>query len=422
MEVLIRQVSLLWANEFPDIPCLTQKIEINALTDTSPIKFKILLSSVGTTLRIEPFTRHEISGFKSLMEEHYSITMDDKDGSLLIDISDKFDGKVSGFSLQCLETPLDPMKIVALQCDFDMPDLWTVCYNSLDRKTSLLKKLYLLISKSSNQAGVNLLKFIYSIFEGKEGIALAIYEKTIELRQNQSMLQPLVSRFHRQLNAHGMKRTFQFWSTEQKQAYLHGSQILIKVLTNKFPNTCIGFGAALGLERDADLIGHDDDIDILVALPLKTTKHLPNALSLVGTHLQKHNFKIEGVFFSHLWVRTPLGERVDVFVGLIEDNERMSFYPSERHSLLYGQVFPAKMSDLYGVNLPFPRLQKEYLRQTYGENWTLPNSRFAHPWDRSTYSDLDGPRRTPAIRTRGEMSRVLANNIQQDVTIAAVEN
>jgi hypothetical protein len=170
------------------------------------------------------------------------------------------------------------------------------------------------------------------------------------------------------------------------------------------------------MERDSELIGHDDDIDILVALSIETATNLPDALGMVESYLLQHSFKIEGVFFSHLWVRTPLGERVDVFVGLIENNDCMSFYPSARHSLLYGQVFPAQISELCGVKLPFPRLQEEYLRHTYGENWRQPNSGFAHPWDRSSYSDLDGPRRIPAKRTRGEIARVQENTAQEPTT------
>lgn len=409
MEVLIHQVSLLWEKEFPDIPCFNQKIEINVLNGTSPNKFKILISGAGTTLRIEPFIRTKNNDCTSLLEEHYSIAIDEADGGLCVDISEKYVGRVSGFSFQCLETPIDSLKIIAFQCDFGMPESWAVCYNSLDRKNNFLENLRQLINKNSTKDEIILYKFIHELLQEKEGVALAIYEKSLALQEHKTKLQPLVARFHRQLNAHGMKRTFQFWSTEQKQNYLYSSNLLIKVLESKFPNTCIGFGAALGLERDADLIGHDDDIDILVALPLNNTVNLPNALSLVGSHLQNHNFVIEGVFFSHLWVRTPLGDRVDVFVGLVEYDGRMSFYPSARHSLDYSQVFPAQKHELYGIYLPFPRIQKEYLQQTYGVNWSEPNLGFAHPWDRSSYSDLDAPRRMPAKRTRGEISRAGSN-------------
>jgi len=166
---------------------------------------------------------------------------------------------------------------------------------------------------------------------------------------------------------------------------------------------CLGFGAALGLRRDQDLIGHDDDLDILVALPQKEFPSLPAGLSRIEKHLRDNGFKIEGGFFSHLWVRHPDGERCDVFVGLIEDDGRLSFYPSARNSLETDILFPAIRHDLLGQNLPFPRELDEYLLRTYGPGWMIPDIKFEHPWDRSQFKDLDGPRSVPALMTRGEM-------------------
>jgi hypothetical protein len=405
MDSLISEVSVLWEHEFSDVPCLNQEIYVNALADTCPRRWKLLLSQAGTPWRISPFTKSEKSECIALDEAHYNITIDPQDGSICIDISEKYDGYISGLSLQCMDNPVAPVQVLAMQSDSSHAESWTVCYNSLDRQNALIKKLTVVIGASKHQERKYLSHFLNNLIEGQENLALAIYEKTESLRNSRSALQNLVARFHRQLNAHGMKRTFQFWSDAQKTSYLRGSQMMIDVLTQKFPDTCIGFGAVLGLERDADLIAHDDDIDILVAMKISSVKNLPNALSSVGTHLQRHGYKIEGVFFSHLWVRTTLGDRVDVFVGLIEDKGSLSFYPSARHSLQYGQVFPAEMADLYTLRLPFPRLRKEYLRQTYGDSWEQPSISFSHPWDRLSYEDLDAPRRIPAIKTRGEMAR-----------------
>ena len=160
----------------------------------------------------------------------------------------------------------------------------------------------------------------------------------------------------------------------------------------------------MGLVRDKDLIDHDDDIDIVVALPLAAVKNLPNALNLVASFLQKNNYKIEGVFFGHLWVRTLLGDRVDVFIGLIENDFQLSIYPSSRKNLTYKDVFPTKDFNLYDIKLPFPKSPQEYLRKTYGQSWQEPNINFNHPWDRLSYADLDGPRKIPATITRGELA------------------
>jgi len=405
MESLIYEISSLWEDSFPDIPCLSQSIYINTLIETNPRQFKLLIVGATSSLRLEPFVKINDCSLP-LAEDEYSVTIDKVDNSLTVLISDKFEGIISGLIFECLSFPEKALKIVVMQRESDLPGEWTVCYNSFDRQSSLIKLINEFLKKSNHPNRKDLFSFLFHLIEGKENAALANYENSNELKKHNKFLQNVVDRYHRQLNNHGLKRTFKYWSPKQKQSYLHGAQIMIEVLNNKFPDTCIGFGAVLGLERDGDLIGHDDDIDILVALPLVSTKHLPNALSLVGLHLQKHGYKIEGIFFSHLWVRTPFGDRVDVFVGLVEKNGKMSFYPSARRSLNYKQVFPTEKANLLKLNLPFPRMREDYLRQTYGDTWRQPDPHFAHPWDRLSYRDLDGPRRTPAIITRGEIARM----------------
>ncbi len=406
MDRLIQEIALFWDGHYPDVPCLDQRLDLLAFPGTPPSRLRLLIEGDASSLRIEPFCTTAGNQSQTLPESQYGIALDPKDGSICVDILDPSGPSVSGISLQCLNTPAIPLHIVGLQAQHDAPDVWTVFYNSLDRRTAFLAGLRQAFAGVPGQDLQDLLQFLSSLVEGQEKNALAVFEKSTALRQHQGALQSLVHRYQRQLNAHGIKRTFRYWSQAQKQAYLTGAQMLVGVLQPKFPDTCIGFGAVLGLERDADLIGHDDDIDILVALPVSQAAHLPRALELVGLHLQQNGFSIEGVFFAHLWVRTPQGERVDVFVGLIEEGETVSFYPSARHGLRYAQVFPAQMATLCGLGLPFPRQREQYLVQTYGVNWRSPDPAFAHPWDRLSYRDIDGPRRTPATWTRGEIARL----------------
>lgn len=406
MDHLLNEVLTFWNSNFPDVPCLSQKIFIKSLPNTAPTKFRLIVSGDYSSLKLEPFLFNNLNELQFLSEENYKISESPIDGSILIESLNSSDLNLSGFTFECLNSPTDKLNILVYQYEIATPETWVSCYNFQERNSSFLLELDNTISPHRLDGSKDLYDFIFYLIEGKEKNAAHIFEKSVTLQANKLSLQIIVDKFERQLNAHGLKRTFKFWSNLQKENYLRGSKSLISLLKKKFPNTCIGFGAVLGLERDKDLIGHDDDIDIIVALPLALVKNLPIALNLIAVYLLKNGYKIEGIFFGHLWVRTLLGDRVDVFVGLIEQDFKLSVYPSARKNLLYKDIFPTKDSILYSVKLPFPNSPQVYLSKTYGEQWQTPNINFAHPWDRLSYADLDGPRKIPATFTRGELFKL----------------
>ena len=406
MDLLLNEVLNFWNSNFSDVPCLSQKIFIKSRPNTFPTKYKIILSGDYSTLKLEPFFFNSLNELHFLSEENYNISESPNDGNILIELLNSSDFNLSGFTFECLNSPTDKLNILVWQSEFATPETWVSCYNSQERNSSFLLELANTISSHNLDGSKELYDFILNLIQGDEKTAAHIFEKSVNLQANKPILQFIVDKFERQLNAHGLKRTFKFWSNFQKENYLRGSKSLISLLKKKFPNTCIGFGAVLGLERDKDLIDHDDDIDIIVALPLASVKNLPIALNLIASYLLKNGYKIEGVFFGHLWVRTLLGDRVDVFVGLIEQDFKLSVYPSARKNLLYKDIFPTKDSILYNVKLPFPNSPQVYLCKTYGEQWQTPNINFSHPWDRISYADLDGPRKIPATITRGELFKL----------------
>lgn len=394
-------IEQVWRSEYPDIPMVCQTIDVNCPADADPSALRLLVSGASPALSIRPFG----PGKQYLEESAYHLSLEEGTGAIRVDIGDDM-RRVAGLTVQNTQSPETSTQWVCMHNTRADPDHWVVFHNSIERGKQLLQS----IESTLNQGVAHrlLLNFVQTMLDGEYVKAVKLVENNSVLQQHKASLNLLTHKFERELNAHGMKKTFRFWSLDEKRAYLQSAASLTDLLRKNFPNTALGFGAVLGFQRDCDLIGHDDDIDILVALSHAETQNLPKALDRVAMFLNHKGYKIEGVFFSHLWVRTPQGHRMDVFVGLIEAEDRMSFYPSDRRGLSYRDVFPAENLIFMGSTLPFPARREDYLHKTYGSGWQSPDAHFAHPWDRSSYQDLDAPRRRPAMLTRGELIRMQA--------------
>ena len=78
--------------------------------------------------------------------------------------------------------------------------------------------------------------------------------------------------------AHGPRRSFRFWTEAEKFRYTDMTAQVAAQLKELTPNVCLGFGAALCVVRDGDLIPHDDDLDIIIAFEPDEAATLPQAL------------------------------------------------------------------------------------------------------------------------------------------------
>ncbi len=183
---------------------------------------------------------------------------------------------------------------------------------------------------------------------------------------------------------HGANRTFRFWSEAEKTKYLAQALELVEVLRPLSEDVCFGFGAVLGFVRDADFISHDDDLDLLIAMPPSS---FPVALARLSEHLTAAGYTCAGKNNSHFGVHKAGQRAVDVFIGFREE-ARVSWFPSRRKSLAWDDVFPAERRAWFGLDVPLPRNTEAYLAGTYGEDWRTPLSVWSHPWDISEYRDL----------------------------------
>ncbi len=216
----------------------------------------------------------------------------------------------------------------------------------------------------------------------------------------------------REWTAHGPNRSFRYWSTQEKQVYLASAAELAADLRELTPRVCFGFGAALAVERDRDLIPHDDDLDLIIAFGSDEAITLEDGLARVEVHLRSLGYEVLGTGFAHRQAGRPGAKRVDVFVGLFDHGTRwwnrrrigrtaVAWYPGPRDVLTVSDVFPASYQTVLGVEVPMPRSPERYLRTQYGASWRVPDPGFRHRWARAPYGDIGqipgvAPKKTPS--------------------------
>lgn len=389
-------LSTLWKKDFKDVPWMAQSIDVLECNQAG--RYQLIVEGGSESLSITPFIKSPVNGAAlPLSEKQYDLALAPNGKSISLEI--RSTSQIEFLRVGQVGESATLARIVCLKQD---DAGWVVVYNSLDRERLLIQSMKNLIN-TDNKNEQELFLFLGFLIERDFKKALAIFENSDGIKLFRSQAEEMTAKFNLQINAHGIKKTFKYWTNSEKHDYLKATVAVMQALKDITPYVSLGFGAVLGYVRENDLIGHDDDLDIIVALEHSQVKDLGAALLGVANCLSNHGFKVEGEFFSHVWVGVGGGSRLDVFVGLIEHDESVSFYPSARNSLKFQNIFPTKPVEIYGVEIPMPADCPVYLEKTYGSGWSKPDIKFNHPWSRDDYADIAGVRNRPVMWTRGEL-------------------
>lgn len=186
---------------------------------------------------------------------------------------------------------------------------------------------------------------------------------------------------------HGVKRTFRFWSQDEKKCYLDFAHDVCRVLVRAgVVDVCVGYGGALAFGRSRDLIPHDDDLDLIVSLKVESFPTISDGLEHVQTILKSSGLNVHGNYLSHRHV-SKSGFSVDLFVGIDEDGF-FSSYPGPRKYIRSETIFPASLHVLFNAPVLLPRALKSYLAAVYGNGWETPDPNFNHKWDKFAFASL----------------------------------
>ncbi|WP_152185049.1 hypothetical protein [Segeticoccus rhizosphaerae] len=193
---------------------------------------------------------------------------------------------------------------------------------------------------------------------------------------------------------HGVKRSFRYWSEDEKRNYVATAVEVVHRLRQLTPHVCFGFGAVLAVVRDGDLIPHDDDLDLIVAFEPHQAATLAQANQRISAFLSSAGYTATGRHLAHRQVARPgQGKKLDVFVGIFE-GDAISWYPGTRGSLHRETMFPTSEGPMLGHACPLPRNPLQYLETVYGPGWRNPDPAFRHQWSGAGYEDIAGEQAT----------------------------
>lgn len=376
-----------WEKHYSDVPWMCQRLFVPVDEVILSQSFEFIFEGVTQLPEIDFDWKSDAESFRQDPQIETALASDGM--GLVLKLLSFNSTHINGFWIQ-QHAPIRHANVVCLQQDKTQGD-WLVIYNSLDR-TKNLQKDTLIIAGGAEYVDIRL--WIDLLLNRDVRTAEVMLEADLSLKkiaENQSWI---ASRFSLEHVLHGLKKTFRYWTEEEKQLYLNDALSVLEALKSLSLNTCVFGGAALGWARNGKFLEHDDDLDVVICLDKKTFPNIAVALDVVTKTLNHAGWEITATFFSHLWVATQskVAPTLDIFIGLVEEGG-ISCYPMPRRALKIDQMFPSVPRSLHGLQIPMPLNIEHYLQVDYGPNWQVPSPDYSIEWDRSPYADITGIRK-----------------------------
>jgi hypothetical protein len=206
--------------------------------------------------------------------------------------------------------------------------------------------------------------------EGHKQLAIEL------LAEGNNALEP----FNLSIGPHGLTRTFSIRTEKEKSNAYHALSNLLNVINQDFGVPAFASsGTLLGLVREGQFLGHDDDLDMCYISAKSEPSEIVNERQLLITFLNSKGYKVSNSNVAHLWCKTPEGLTIDIFTGWVEgDNCIMN--PLTRSGVPKVSILPLKVNEYHGVGLHIPCAPIEVLELNYGKNWRNPDPLWVFDW------------------------------------------
>ncbi|MBZ5739708.1 LicD family protein [Nocardioides mangrovi] len=166
-------------------------------------------------------------------------------------------------------------------------------------------------------------------------------------------------------------------------------------------------GTLLGVVRDGDFVGHDDDVDLAVLVPGDDAASVAAAwhdlrIRLTEAGVLEAEFEARG--YLHTKARSSGGVGIDLFPAWVEAG-RAWVWPHTPGGLPAEALVPLAAAEVAGHTFAVPRDPEALLELNYGPSWRVPDPLWSFDWEaaRARFTDFrdamlvhrpaDGPRR-----------------------------
>lgn len=182
---------------------------------------------------------------------------------------------------------------------------------------------------------------------------------------------------------HGFMQTFDLKTDDEKNKVFRELSSLLKWLNEEFGVPAfVSSGTLLGLVRDGELIGHDDDVDICYVSNEKNETAILAERQRLVEFLSAKGCRLTPSGIAHYWCTTPGGLNLDIFSGFIE-GEMCSMNPIGRKKVPVDDVLPLNQENFNNNILYLPRKPEPLLVLNYGENWRKPDPLWTFDWGKA---------------------------------------
>lgn len=142
---------------------------------------------------------------------------------------------------------------------------------------------------------------------------------------------------------------------------------------------CLAYGTLLGLVRESDFLGHDDDVDCMLIVKASTIIQAVDDFFVAIDLLRSGGFSVDIKSNGQVFLGDKTGTTVDTFLGWFdEDGLKLTF--TVINKVPKDSILPIQTSQLHGTHVPVPYNPSLILAAIYGPSWNIPDRSFA--WNR----------------------------------------
>jgi hypothetical protein len=202
-------------------------------------------------------------------------------------------------------------------------------------------------------------------------------QQAIELLSKSNFL---LEPFNLSIGPHGLTRTFSIRIEKEKdKAYLALSSLL-NIINQEFGIPAFASsGTLLGLVREGQFLGHDDDLDICYISAKKENEDILNERLKLIEFLNNNDYKVSNSRGAHLWCTTPERITIDIFTGWLAGSCCI-MHPLSSVGVSTNSILPLKVEQYNGFGIYIHHKPKELLELNYGTNWESSDPFWVFDW------------------------------------------